>query len=162
MDCVTADKYSSQGCDGGYLHEAFDYIKNNGIQSGSDYPYIGIQGQCCFDKAKSVAQATGFHIDNSGNEENLKNAVATIGPIAAAICANKIQFYAGGIFDAADSEEKLNHAVLVLGYGTENGRDYWLIKNSWGIEWGIKGYLKLARNSNNMCGIGTSQYYPTV
>lgn len=70
--------------------------------------------------------------------------------------------YSKGVYSANDCQENLNHAVLVVGYGTENGKDYWLIKNTWGTDWGLEGYFKLARNSNNMCGIGKYQSYPTV
>ena len=60
------------------------------------------------------------------------------------------------------SEEGINHAVLVVGYGDDNGDEYWLVKNSYGTSWGEKGYIKIARNENNMCGIATWPIYPTV
>lgn len=82
MDCVRGPKYRSRGCNGGFPDEAFDYIKNNGIESESDYPYESKMEQCQFEKAKSVVKITGHHVDTSGNEELLKNSVATIGPIA--------------------------------------------------------------------------------
>lgn len=101
----------------------------------------------------------------SGDERALQEAVATIGPISVSIDASEqtFQFYANGIYDnPLCSSENLGHAVLLVGYGTENGLDYWLIKNSWGTEWGNDGYVKIARNKNNLCGISTQASYPLV
>lgn len=69
-----------------------------------------------------------------------------------------------GIYNEPDcSPDVQNHAVLVVGYGIEkNGKEYWLIKNSWGENWGIKGYIKMARNKNNLCGVATTASYPLI
>ena len=161
VDCVTLPKYNSSGCKGGRTHQAFAYVKDNGIESESNYPYNAKQGPCHFDKNKTIARITDFHIDHSRNEEVLKNAVATIGPIAVGIKVVKsLSSYRGGIYHATDCQGFMNHGVLAVGYGTEKGQDYWLIKNTWGVKWGISGYLKLARNKDNMCAIGKYQTYP--
>ncbi len=71
--------------------------------------------------------------------------------------------YKSGIYTPAGSTtfNDLDHAVLLVGYGTENGLDYWLVKNSWGTTWGINGYVKIARNKNNAAGIASAAVYPT-
>ncbi|CAG2172158.1 unnamed protein product [Oppiella nova] len=101
----------------------------------------------------------------SGDELALKGAVATVGPISVAMDAsdNKLRLYKSGVYRNAvcfTHMEGLNHAVTAVGYGSDGGDDYWIIKNSWGAQWGDRGYLKIARNAGNVCGIATTPSYP--
>ena len=100
-----------------------------------------------------------------GFESQLQVAVATVGPISAAIHANLPSFhlYSKGVYDEPGcSSIFLNHGVLVVGYGTFNGKEYWLVKNSWGTSWGMNGYIMMSRNKDNQCGIATCAMYPLV
>ncbi|XP_055946984.1 uncharacterized protein LOC129980627 [Argiope bruennichi] len=164
LDCVT-DNY---GCDGGYMDPAFELVKKEkGIDTEASYPYQGVADKCSFKPSTIGATCKGYVDIPSGDENALKQAVATVGPISVAIDANSKEFlnYKSGIYDqpACKSDyNSMSHAVLLVGYGTENGMDYWLIKNSWGPSWGMKGYAKMARNKNNKCGIATIASYPLM
>lgn len=102
------------------------------------------------------------------SEEKLQHALAFIGPISVSIDAlhPSFQFYSGGIYyekNCGKKNSELNHSVLAVGYGSDGrGKDYWIIKNSYGPEWGEKGYMRLARNRHNHCGVATEACYPIV
>jgi cathepsin L len=166
VDCSQAE--GNQGCNGGLMDQAFTYIKKNqGVDTEASYPYEGTDGTCRFKKANVGATLTGFKDIPTGDENALKEASATIGPISVAIDASSFwfQLYFGGIYDHADCKNgaaDLDHGVTVVGYGTENGKDYWLVKNSWGGTWGEKGYIRMVRNKSNQCGIATQASYPLV
>jgi len=164
VDCSTSE--GNQGCNGGLMDQAFTYIKKNGgIDTEDSYPYTGTDGKCNFAQNNIGAQLTGFVDVKSGDENALKEAVATIGPISVAIDASSIffQFYSSGVYDPwFCSSTDLDHGVLAVGYGTEDSKDFWLVKNSWGASWGLNGYIKMIRNKSNRCGIATQASYPTV
>ncbi|XP_068227152.1 cathepsin L-like [Palaemon carinicauda] len=152
------------GCNGGLMSSAYRCIlEEGGIESEFDYAYVAQNEVCKFDSRKVVATLTGWmHVGRS--ERELMKAVALAGPISAAIDASpSFLHYSSGIYyDANCSPTRLNHGVLVVGYGTERGMDYWLVKNSWSTLWGNQGYVKMARNRSNMCGIASLASYPLV
>jgi len=165
IDC--SRKYGNNGCEGGLMDNAFDYIKDNhGIDTEQAYPYEGKDMTCRYKKREKGAEDTGFVDITSGSETELKEALATIGPVSVAIDASheSFQFYSKGVYDEAEcSSEELDHGVLAVGFGvTTEGEEYWIVKNSWGTTWGDEGYVLMARNKRNQCGIATQASYPLV
>ncbi|XP_036449130.1 cathepsin L1-like isoform X3 [Colossoma macropomum] len=163
VDC--SGSYGNFGCQGGFMDKAFKYIMySGGLETAYTYPYQAKEGQCSFKKQRAWAKCSNYK-GVSPTEDALKNAVATIGPISVAIdvSPHSFQLYKSGVYDEpACSSTKATHAVLAVGYGTDHGKDYWLVKNSWGTVWGDEGYIKMSRNKNNQCGIASYAVYPVV
>lgn len=161
IDCSRS--YGNYGCKGGWASNALEYVKQvGGIYSEAEYPYQGRDNQCQYSSPGHAAKVKEV-INFKGNENLLKKAVAIIGPISVEIVVDgKFHLYKRGIYNNPFCGNVRNHAVLAVGYGTENTGDYWLIKNSWGKDWGNNGYIKMARNMRNQCGIGLGCTYPIV
>ncbi|XP_044758256.1 procathepsin L-like [Coccinella septempunctata] len=154
----------NMGCNGGLMTAAFDYVKDNGIERESDYPYEEDDRSCRADPSKVVTKLSSYVNIPSGSESDLMEAVATVGPISVAIDATfDLQLYDSGILnDETCSSVSLNHGVLLVGYGSENGQNYYIVKNSWGASWGEQGFFRLNRNGRNQCGIASMATYPVL
>lgn len=165
MDCST--KYGNMACLGGIMDHSFQYIvHNHGVDTEQSYPYLAhTEKQCRFNPANVGATMTSF-VDVSQDELSLVEASQKVGPISAAMDAGWVtfRFYKSGVYyEPRCSTTRLNHGILVIGYGTqEDGTEYYLVKNSWGTKWGMEGYFKMARNRNNNCGLATVASYPVV
>lgn len=166
LDCCTNGQPCDNcfGCRGGIMPDAFAYIKANGIRTEGNYSYEEDTKFHCRRPPSTLVQISGMGIipNNRKAGENLLKAVA-MQPVSVGIDAlnRNLQHYKGGIFNGA-CDQRPNHAVLVVGYGTsEDGKDYWIIKNSWGSKWGEKGYFRLSQ-SDNICGINTIACFPII
>jgi C1A family cysteine protease len=152
----------NNGCNGGLMDYAFDYIKSNKIEEESAYPYVSGAGQvpsCSY--AQSEADGTvSTYADVAQGEQSQMQAALDKSPVSVAIEADQMAFqmYTGGILSSGCGT-KLDHGVLAVGYGSESGQDYFIVKNSWGASWGDQGYIKIAPNQ---CGIMNAASYPTA
>ena len=168
VDCAGI-RYGNMGCNGGLMDSAFQYAIDKGMCAESSYAYTsGVSqtaGTCR--SCDAVVSFSGCADVAPNNQVALKEAVAN-GPVSIAIEADTryFQSYSGGVLTAATCGTTLDHGVLIVGYGEENGQKYWLVKNSWGTTWGDDGYVKIARsdstNDGGVCGIAMQPSYPIV
>ncbi|XP_073111654.1 senescence-specific cysteine protease SAG39-like isoform X2 [Elaeis guineensis] len=166
VDCDT--KGEDQGCNGGLMDDAFKFIiKNGGLTTEANYPYMATDGTCNTEKSRShAATISGYEDVPANSEAALLKAVANQ-PVSVAIDAGgfAFQFYSGGVF-TGDCGTDLDHGVTAVGYGTtSDGTKYWLVKNSWGSSWGEKGYIRMERDvdaKEGLCGIAMEASYPTA
>ncbi|KAK1320057.1 Cysteine proteinase RD21a [Acorus calamus] len=163
VDCDT--RGADQGCQGGWFTDAFAFVHDNGgLDTEQDYPYSGDDGSC--DPAKlrrRTAFIEGYKNVTANSEPALERAVAGQ-PVAVAIDAGDMSFqlYSGGVY-AGPCGVELDHGVTVVGYGGEGGEKYWIVKNSWGSDWGEDGYVRMKRGvggEGGICGITLVAAYP--
>ena len=162
VDCDENDL----GCNGGDPINAFPYIQENGLELEKDYPYTGWDDTCKYDKSKAKVYITGYNKLNGTNEDDMKSWLLENGPLAVGINADTLLYYSSGILDddeysCPQEYEYLNHEVVVVGYGVENGVNYWIVRNSWGDYWGENGYFRIARGKGT-CGINVDVVSATV
>lgn len=162
QELVDCDHNGDNGCNGGLMDHAFQWIQEKGgICAESEYAYHATQEQC--HECKQVVKVSGFVDVNPNDETALKAAVAKQ-PVSVAIEADQreFQFYKSGVFDKTCGTQ-LDHGVLVVGYGVEDSKKFWKVKNSWGAAWGENGYIRLARElgpEGGQCGIAMVPSYP--
>lgn len=161
VDCDTA---SDQGCNGGFMDDAFTYVRGNGLTTEAAYPYKAVQGACAISGkplAIAIGAVKGFVDVPSGDENALQAAVAQQ-PVSVAIQANQIafQFYSSGVLTGTCGK-RLDHGVLNVGYGVDGSTPYWKIKNSWGTGWGEGGYIRIQRGVDK-CGVADAASYPVM
>jgi len=163
VDCSTNE--GNQGCNGGSMDQAFQYIiDNNGSCSENDYPYIAVEEQC--QDCNNVVTISNYS-DVERNNEKILQRVVSHQPVSVAIQANQPSFqqYSKGIYSDPNCGTQLDHGVLIVGYGHDpiHQMDYWMVKNSWGQDWGEDGYIRIQRNVNDsrgLCGIAMMPSIP--
>lgn len=164
VDCDVNN--GDKGCRGGIMEKAYNFIKKNGgITTAQDYPYVGKDEGCKKLKAQELSvMIKGYETIKSKDEKSLQSAVAKQ-PVSVAIAAGFLfQLYGSGLYSGPCGTH-LNHAVTVVGFGEEDGRKYWIVKNSWGTDWGEDGYMRIERESKykgGKCGIAKDSTYPVL
>lgn len=165
VDC--SGKFGNMGCNGGDMDAAFKYAQGAAMESEDKYPYEAADDSCRYDKSLGIAMVKQFVDVAPNNPAQLKAAIAQ-GPVAVAIEADTFvfQFYSGGILNDESCGTNLDHGVVAVGYGSENGQEYFIVRNSWGSGWGDSGYIKIANDgkqgSPGICGIASEPTYPIM
>jgi len=167
LDCAKGN--GNKGCRGGEPDVAMEWVKSHGLCTEEGYPYNMLDFECLnkYTPCQVAVNIDGYQSVQKHNEAALKAAVAQQ-PVSVEIQANSDLFrlYESGVLSGDGCGTFLDHAVLVVGYGNEDGQDYWLVKNSWNKTWGDEGYVKLARTDSTstygMCGIAQKMVYPTI
>ena len=165
---VDCDK-GNNGCNGGWMTDAYKHLKKAGTILESDYPYQA-RRQSCQESSKNKVDYTvdGWNQISWNSQDSLASAVEK-GTVSVAVDAGNWHQYDSGIInDRSWCNGQVNHAVVVVGYGTDSatGLDYWLVRNSWGTSWGEDGYIRIQKTSGSgdagMCNIAYAGYWPNV
>ncbi|CAF1132179.1 unnamed protein product [Adineta ricciae] len=165
VDCST--DYGNSGCCGGLMDNSYNYLMHShGIDTNASYPYEGVDGKCRFN-VKTIAADVASYVDiKAGSETDLQDALATIGPVAVAMDAShdSFRFYSSGVYsEPSCSSTTLDFSLLAIGYGTtQDNQEYYILKNQWTTRWGMDGYVLMARNKNNQCGLATMASYALI
>lgn len=164
LDCSSG--YGNMGCSGGLMTNCYNYLKSYKLQTYSSYPYIGYKSTCKYNSANGILNVASYVNIANGDVAGHMNALVN-GPVAVAMAASSSVFsmYKSGILSSTACGTSLNHAVTMIGYGTENGTNYWIIKNSWGANWGESGYFRILKSSTNgagICGILSMSSQPRI
>lgn len=161
VDC--SGSYGNQGCNGGLMNLSFFYVRDHGIAEEKTIPYKGVKKTCSYDEATQKAWTISDCTEVTPSSESALIAAIAQQPVSVAIQANQLGFqtYKKGVFSGICGH-KLDHGVLAVGYGQENGKSFIKVKNSWGGTWGQKGYILLERkgNGNGQCGINLAASFP--
>ena len=162
VDCST----QNYGCNGGWQYKAFNFFQTKDAEAETSYTYTAKDGKCAYDASKSTGVGTstaGAYSDVLAKSPSQMKAAVAQQPVSVSIEADKAVFqqYSSGIFDNTACGTRTDHATLVVGYGSENGQEYWLMKNSWGTSWGEEGYMRVAiEDGVGICAIQSAPLYP--
>jgi len=159
----------NQGCNGGMYTYAWNYLKSNSFMLKADYPYTAVDGTCMYDESKGVMHAGGNDARHPyesicADSNSIKSAIQTK-PNSVAIKADSMVFqtYKSGVITSEKCGTEIDHAVTAVGFGTEDGQDYYLVQNSWAETWGDNGTVKIAATEGaGTCGINQNVAYPYV
>jgi len=148
VDCDT----QAYGCNGGWTYVAYEYVMSAGGQDSlASYPYTAVDGSCAYNPANVEAKLSGWkYVTQNQNEATMKDFVGTTGPASICVDAASWQFYQGGVLSTCGTS--IDHCVQLVGYGTSSGLNTWIVRNSWGTDWGLSGYI-LLEYGKNMCAM---------
>lgn len=164
VDCAGGE-YLNDGCHGGWYYWAYQYLRHNGLESETDYPYVGTDQTCAYDATKAVANSKTpafslvTDLGTGGTRAAIQAAIATTPSNVAVAAGNKyFQTYSSGILTSTECPTEIDHAILAVGYGEEDSVFYYIVKNSWGSSWGEDGYIKIEATVDGVGICGVNQY----
>lgn len=162
VDCDTTDS----GCNGGDLPTCYQYVIStpNGLETEKDYPYQGTDGSCQADTSKEMDPITNFqYVIEQGSTDEMAMAtfLAANTPMSIIVDASSWSSYSGGVLTADECGQDLDHAVQAVGYSGLDSNGYWIVRNSWGSDWGENGFIRLQMASNT-CGLTSEVTVPTI
>ena len=167
VDCA---KYSwgNLGCSGGLQENAFNYYESYEAISRDSYPYTAKNGSCQYTSLKNEGVDVSNYVNTTPGSVSQTKAAIAQQPISVSIEADKMvfQLYSGGVFDSDQCGTSLDHAVALVGYGTDAGQDYFILRNSWGVTWGEQGYMRISTDTGSrnkgICGVLSDPLYPNT
>ena len=162
VDCSWAE--GNNGCNGGWYFWAYDYLKGAKLQTESSYPYTARDGTCSYDESDGVTNVSSYG-QTRGTSDNLARLAQQPVNVAVAAGNNVFRNYSSGVITEDDGCPKaIDHAIVAVGWGVENGTQYYIVRNSWGEGWGLDGYVQIATSDGyfGVCGINSYVYYPTL
>jgi len=150
VDCDTTDS----GCNGGDTPTAYAYIMSaGGMETDADYPYTAADGTCAFDQSKVKVSITNWkYATQTQSESEMVDATVNWGPLSICVDASSWQYYTSGIVMGADCTNNLDHCVQIVGYDTSASTPFWIVRNSWGADWGESGFIRL-QYGQDTCGV---------
>jgi len=159
VDCDTGDA----GCNGGDLPTCYAYVQSaGGLETDADYPYNAQDGSCNADASKEQDPINGFNYvipQGSTDENKMASYLESNSPMSIIVDASSWSDYSGGVLKAAECGQDLDHAVQAVGFDLTN--KFWIVRNSWGADWGESGYLRLEFGANT-CGMDSEVTVPTI
>jgi len=143
------------------MDAGFDYVEDHSLETEAEYPYTAEDGTCSASDSKGTGTVTGYTDVTPNSPAQLKAALNNQ-TVSVAIEADQLvfQFYSKGVITSEECGQELDHGVVAVGYGTEDDQGYFYVRNSWGADWGMDGYLKISDSSDNICGILSQPSYP--
>ena len=163
VDC--AQTYGNHGCQGGFYRNAYNYvIANKGLTTESNYPYLAKDSTCNKSKASQVSASISSKYNVPANNPTALQAAVAQQPTSVSVEADQAiwQSYHSGVVTSGCGTN-LDHDILAVGYDTTGSTPFWIVKNSWGVSWGLSGYIQIAiTTGNGVCGINMTPGYPVV
>jgi cathepsin F len=163
VSCDTSD----DGCGGGWTYDAYQYIMGaGGIESYSSYPYTsgnGYSGYCNFNSANIVRKISNFQwVTQSNDESAIKSFVSSTGPPSICADASSWSSYTGGVVMGSQCGDQVDHCIQLVGYNDAASTPYWIVRNSWGTDWGVQGGFIYLQIGQNTCDMASTVTWPTA